>query len=79
MIENVLDGAWSQNLVDDALLGILKLLNLLFTPQLLLLVLSFYRIVNLGRVLLDLLQISQLLLVEIAELELVEEAGGARP
>jgi len=79
MIENVLDGAWSQNLVDDALLGILKLLDLLFTPQLLLLVLSFYRIVNLGRVLLDLLQISQLLLVEIAELELVEEAGGARP
>ena len=79
MIENVLDGAWSQNLVDDTLLGILKLLNLLFTPQLLLLVLSFYRIVNLGRVLLDLLQISQLLLVEIAELELVEEAGGARP
>lgn len=48
MIENVLDGAWSQNLVDDALLGILKLLDLLFTPQLLLLVLSFYRIVNLG-------------------------------
>lgn len=79
MIENVLDGAWSQNLVDDALLGILKLLNLLFAPQLLLLVLSFYRIVNLGRVLLHLLQISQLLLVEIAELELVEEAGGARP
>ncbi len=79
MIENVLDGAWSQNLVDNALLGILKLLDLLFTPQLLLLVLSFYRIVNLGRVLLDLLQISQLLLVEIAELELVEEAGGARP
>jgi len=48
MIENVLDGAWSQNLVDDALLGILKLLDLLFAPQLLLLVLSFYRIVNLG-------------------------------
>jgi len=59
------------------LLGVLKLLNLLLALKLLCLTLLGYRIVDFTRFFLNLLECRQLFLIRVAELELVEEAGGA--